>query len=101
MINSLFMGWCDGVKVLTDLHKLKLEGRIMPGDCAVVMDGEMVHVQTSPGRPVRPLFVVDPATRKLVYKVKNLATTDPEELFREGAIELVDPYEQEGLPRGV
>lgn len=46
---------------------------------------------------MRPLLVVDQHTGELVYTAKHLSTTDPEVLFAAGALELVDPYEQEGL----
>lgn len=37
MINSMFMGWCDGKAVLSTLRSLKL---VVSRDCAIVLDGD-------------------------------------------------------------
>lgn len=96
IVNGVFMGWCEASAVVRLLRRLKLSGNI-PRSTAIVQVGRMVEVRTTACRLVRPLFVVDPETQMLVYKLKNLSTNDPEVLLREGAIELVDPAEQECL----
>ena len=94
MVNAVCMGWGDGDEIVRVLRKAKLEG-VIPRTTSVVRDGRMVTIHTTACRLLRPLFVVDPESGELVYKLKNLDTTDPDLLLREGAIELVDPYEQE------
>lgn len=93
-VNAVYVGWGNGDRIVMLLRKLKLNGKI-PCMTSVTKRGRLVSVHTSPFRLVRPLFVVDPDSQRPVYEVLGLDTNDPDELLEAGAIEFIDPEEQE------
>ena len=93
-VNAVCLGWCNGDQVVEELQSMKLRGEI-PKMTSVSKSGRMVSVHTTPFRLMRPLFVVDKETCKPIYETKNLRTKDPDELIKAGAIEYLDPMEQE------
>lgn len=93
-VNAVYVGWCDGERVVDELRKLKLSGEI-PRMTSISRIGRQVSVHTTPFRLVRPLFVVSRSTLNLVYEDLGLHTNDPDVLIEAGAIEFLDSMEQE------
>lgn len=95
MVNGKFTGWGD--KVL--IHKILLDMRrsgALYEDVTIVDDGSMfLYVDSSPSKILRPLLIVNNDTNQLVIDDKRLRGAPINELFKNGAIEYVSPWEQE------
>lgn len=96
VIEAIFIGWCNGKKMkeyLLNKRRTLSFSRYM----SIIDDNYFIYVDFSVCRVLRPLLIVNEKTQKLVIDEKNLVGASNEELFENGAIEYVSPYEQENI----
>jgi len=103
LLNSKFMGWCNGDKLFAELKRAKRKLQIYY-ETSLVLEKtgvEVLFIHTDGGRPIRPFLVVDPVDNRLVIDKKNLwdvgTMTSAQHfnmLIRKGAVEYLSPVEQ-------
>jgi DNA-directed RNA polymerase II subunit RPB2 len=94
MVNGIFRGWCAGEKLRKHLISLRRNGQL-PFDICINLDTDgYLYVYLDGSRPVRPLLIVDD-DGELVIRKKNLWNKPFNELLSEGAVEYIEPFEQE------
>jgi len=96
LFNGIFLGYVQGAYEKKVLKHAKRTG-VIPQDACVIYDPRenICYLYTSPGRLVRPIFVID-EHGEIVYDKMNFdddATI--QDIMNAGAIELLDVYEQE------
>jgi DNA-directed RNA polymerase subunit B len=92
IVDSKYLGMCRGEHVKSELIRLRRSGKI-DEDTSIILDGDYLYLNLSPGRLLRPLLVVE--NNELVaerYPGYNI-----DQLFERGAIEYVSAWEQEFL----
>lgn len=97
ILNGKFLGFVDGVTFKNHVINLRRKGDI-PENTSVVHDenDNFVYVYTDEGRLSRPLLVINSLTGRLVIdELENGWNMEWDELMRNGAIEYIDPHEQE------
>ncbi len=112
-INEEFVGYASSLseekdimgrnKTLLELEiiKLKRSGKL-PLDSSVTYNkiDNVIEYFCDGNRPIRPLLIVN-SKGKLVIDDKNLWDASIDTLFKEGAIEFVDPREQDYIMLGI
>ena len=97
MLNGIFRGWIDGVKVRNFCIGLR-RNLILFKDTLILLDRDgYFNIYTDGSRPTRPLLVVDETDGVLVIEKKNLWDQDMGTLLREGCVEYIDVWEQETI----
>lgn len=95
LCNGKFLGWCNGTEVREFLRLLRQYGNI-PRETCIVLDFEgTLHIYTDASRVLRPLLVVNPKTQIPVIEEKDLWDRPFPELLQQGAVEYLDPFEQQ------
>lgn len=99
MVHGRMMGWCHGESLREQLLKLRRCGKL-PQDVSIVNDtyDNIFYFQCDSSRLIRPLLVVNMKTKKLVIDEIGGGkgwSLDIPTLFRRGAIEYIDTYEQQ------
>ena len=103
LLNSKFMGWCNGDSLFKLLQREKRKLNIYYETSLVLekVGVEVLFIHTDGGRPIRPFLVVDPEDKQLVIDKKNLwepgklsSTQHFNKLIRKGAVEYLSPIEQ-------
>jgi DNA-directed RNA polymerase beta subunit/intein/homing endonuclease len=96
ILNGVFRGWVNGVEVRNFMVSLR-RGLKLAKDTAIVLERDgTFNIYTDSSRPTRPLMIVDP-NGKLVIENKNLWDADFDTLLREGCVEYIDAWEQDGI----
>jgi DNA-directed RNA polymerase II subunit RPB2 len=96
ILNGKFLGWCDGMELYEKLTSWKRSLEIHY-ETSIIYDADdkIIYVYTDGSRPIRPLLVVDKDSNELVIDKKKLWGKPFRELLENGAVEYVDPWEQE------
>lgn len=94
IVDGVVRGWCHRESLRRLVVAVRRQGLISPEVCAAY-DDQNLYLHTDAGRNIRPLLVVNMRTRELVIAEKNLWTAPKETLFREGAVEYLDVWEQD------
>lgn len=110
LVNSKFLGWCDGENTFNIL-KIWKRSKAINYDTSIVLDKsgvEVLFIHTDAGRLIRPFFVVNMETHRLLIDEKNMwkreinmitgkmesSSEHMDRLLREGVIEYMSPAEQ-------
>ena len=94
-MNGKYMGWCDGPALRKKVIAIRRRSANPFDTTCVIFDGRVLHIYTDPGRPTRPLLVVNEETGRLVIDELNLWGKPFQVIQRAGAIEYIDAFEQE------
>lgn len=96
ILNGKFVGRCIGQELYRQLVQERRRQAI-PFDTCLVYDSKkgVLNIYCDAGRPIRPLLVVNQETENLVITEKGLWGRPFAELLQEGAVEYIDPWEQE------
>jgi len=102
IINGKFIGWCAGEALRDILLRLR-RSLYLYKDTTIVLDNDgILYIYTDAARPIRPILIVDSdgelVLRKnpeLWDKLNNKPIADFNTMLHEGAIEYIDPLEQE------
>ena len=103
IINGEFVGFCIGPDIEKLAIQLKLDGTIMFDVTILYLEKDnALYIETSAGRPTRPLLIVNTKTRRLVLDEKiesgEIRSEDIKNfqlLMDHGCIEYVCPWKQE------
>lgn len=97
LLNSKPLGWANQ-KVFSLLKNYKVTGRI-EFDTGIIMESNLIHIHNDSSRLLRPLLLVDPDGRlvieKLATQIPDIWERDFDFLRTSGAVEFIDPREQE------
>jgi DNA-directed RNA polymerase beta subunit len=94
-LNGKYMGWCNGPLLQQKCIQLRRNGTF-PFDTCIVLDSDnFLNINTDAARPMRPLLIVGETGRLVMDERPELWNESFEVLLREGAAEMLDPFEQE------
>ena len=96
MINSKYLGWCNGPATRTLLINARRNGDIYY-DTSLFIDNQYLWIDASPSRLLSPVLIVDLESQKLVLDLKEITDLTPENLIREGAMEYISAWEEQNL----
>ncbi len=95
MLNSKYLGWCDGPQIRTLLIEARRRGDIYY-DTSLFIDDQYLWIDASPSRLLAPVLIVD-EDQRLILDVKGITDLTPENLIREGAMEYISAWEEQNL----
>ena len=96
MLNSKYLGWCNGDEVRLLLIDARRRGDIYY-DTSLFIDNQFLWIDASPSRLLSPVLIVDYDTQKLIIDLKELTDLTPENLIKEGAMEYISAWEEQNL----
>lgn len=97
IINGRFYGFCEVNALADDLRKLRRTKDSLPWGTSITVKGDILEIYTDASRPIRPLAIVDKEKQELMIDILGLRGASFEELVDKGAVEYLDPSEQEWI----
>ena len=96
MLNSKFLGWCNGPETRSLLIEARRRGDIYY-DTSLFIDDQFLWIDASPSRLLSPVLIVDEETQKLIIDLKEIKDLTPENLINQGAMEYISAWEEQNL----